>query len=85
MQSKRHATKKKQKKIPTSLFLSFYSVAGFPESKITVTKKTVKEVMTLDDECFDKFYRHTDVLANITSKVEIDDDFDAIFGTQMPK
>ncbi|KAK3529537.1 hypothetical protein QTP70_032053 [Hemibagrus guttatus] len=60
-------------------------VGGLPESTLTVTEKTVKEVMTLDDECFDKFYRHTEELANISSKVEIDDDFDAIFGTQMPK
>lgn len=61
------------------------SVGGLQESTLTVTEKTVKEVMTLDDECFDKFYRHTEELANITSQVEIDDDFDAIFGTQMPK
>lgn len=61
------------------------SVGGLQESTLTVTEKTVKEVMTLDDECFDKFYRHTEELPNIGSKVEIDDDFDAIFGTQMPK
>lgn len=68
------------------LFISvLISVGGLPESTLTVTEKTVKEVMTLDDECFDKFYRHTEELANISSKVEIDDDFDAIFGTQMPK
>ncbi|XP_049320909.1 supervillin a isoform X4 [Astyanax mexicanus] len=60
-------------------------VEGFPETTLTVTEKTVKEVMTLDDECFDKFYRHTEELANVTGKVEISDDFDAIFGTQMPK
>lgn len=60
-------------------------MGGIQESTLTVTEKKVKEVMTLDDECFDKFYRHTDELANITSKVEIDDDFDAIFGTQIPK
>ncbi|XP_047015226.2 supervillin a isoform X6 [Ictalurus punctatus] len=76
---------KKLEKLESFLGRLNSKVAGFPESTITVTKKTVKEVMTLDDECFDKFYRHTDVLANITSKVEIDDDFDAIFGTQMPK
>lgn len=76
---------KKLEKLESFLGRLNSKVAGLPESTLTVTKKTVKEVMTLDDECFDKFYRHTDVLANITSKVEIDDDFDAIFGTQMPK
>ncbi|KAL7856825.1 hypothetical protein SRHO_G00157240 [Serrasalmus rhombeus] len=55
------------------------------ETTLTVTEKKVKEVMTLDDECFDRFYRHTEELANITSKVEINDDFDAIFGPQIPK
>ncbi|XP_053366961.1 supervillin a isoform X3 [Clarias gariepinus] len=60
-------------------------VGGFQESTLTVTEKIVKEVMAPDNESFDKFYRHTEELANITSKVEIDDDFDAIFGAQMPK
>lgn len=59
-------------------------MGGLQESTLTVTEKCIKEVMTLDDESFDKFYRHTEELANITSRVEIDDDFDAIFGTQMP-
>ncbi|KAL6475473.1 hypothetical protein MHYP_G00165130 [Metynnis hypsauchen] len=60
-------------------------VDSLQETTLTVTEKKVKEVMTLDDECFDRFYRHTEELANITSKVEISDDFDAIFGPQMPK
>ncbi|XP_035389107.1 supervillin a isoform X3 [Electrophorus electricus] len=60
-------------------------VDGFQETTLTVTEKSVKEVMTLDDECFDKFYKHTEELVNVASKVEIDDDFDAIFGAQMPK
>ncbi|XP_062859022.1 supervillin a isoform X3 [Trichomycterus rosablanca] len=59
------------------------SKCGLPETTLTVTEKKIKEVMTLDDECFDKFYKHTEELANVTSKVEIDDDFDAIFGNQM--
>ncbi|KAI4902371.1 hypothetical protein NFI96_025871, partial [Prochilodus magdalenae] len=58
---------------------------SFQDTTLTVTEKAVKEVMTLDDEYFDRFYRHTEELANITSKVEISDDFDAIFGSQMPK
>uniref|UniRef100_A0A673YUT6 Supervillin a n=1 Tax=Salmo trutta TaxID=8032 RepID=A0A673YUT6_SALTR len=36
-------------------------VGGLQESTITVTKKTVKDVMNLDDEMFDKFYRHMPV------------------------
>ncbi|KAL7869372.1 hypothetical protein AOLI_G00133600 [Acnodon oligacanthus] len=60
-------------------------VDSLQETTLTVTEKKVKEVMTVDDECFDRFYRHTEELANITSKVEISDDFDAIFGPQMPK
>ncbi|XP_058262152.1 supervillin a isoform X4 [Hemibagrus wyckioides] len=76
---------KKLEKLESFLGRLNSKVGGLPESTLTVTEKTVKEVMTLDDECFDKFYRHTEQLANISSKVEIDDDFDAIFGTQMPK
>ncbi|XP_055785270.1 supervillin-like isoform X6 [Salvelinus fontinalis] len=62
-------------------------VGGLQESTITVTKKTVKGVMNLDDEMFDKFYRHmTEMPLNMNSKVDINDDFDDIFGgTQMPK
>ncbi|XP_047673680.1 supervillin a isoform X15 [Tachysurus fulvidraco] len=76
---------KKLEKLESFLGRLNSKVGGLPESTLTVTEKKVKEVMTLDDECFDKFYRHTEELANISSKVEIDDDFDAIFGTQMPK
>ena len=45
----------------------------------------MKEVMSLEDETFSKFYRHVDELPTLTSKVEIDEDFDAIFGPQTPK
>ncbi|MCI4384422.1 hypothetical protein PGIGA_G00038470 [Pangasianodon gigas] len=76
---------KKLEKLESFLGRLNSKVGGLQESTLTVTEKTVKEVMTLDDECFDKFYRHTEELANISSKVEIDDDFDAIFGAQMPK
>lgn len=41
--------------------------------------------MTLDDETFDKFYRHTEDIAKITSSVEINDDFDDIFGVELPR
>uniref|UniRef100_UPI0037E81915 supervillin a isoform X9 n=1 Tax=Semicossyphus pulcher TaxID=241346 RepID=UPI0037E81915 len=60
-------------------------VSGLPEATITVTEKKVKEVMTLEDETFSKFYRQVEELPVTTNKVEIDDDFDAIFGPQVPK
>ena len=60
-------------------------VSGLPEATISVGQKKVKEVMTLEDETFSKFYRHVEELPSVTSKVEIDDDFDAIFGPQVPK
>ncbi|XP_008298877.1 supervillin a isoform X2 [Stegastes partitus] len=60
-------------------------VSELPEATITVTEKKVKEVMTLEDETFSKFYRQVEELPSITNKVEIDDDFDAIFGPQEPK
>ncbi|XP_030612043.1 supervillin a isoform X2 [Archocentrus centrarchus] len=60
-------------------------VSGLPEATISVTEKKVKEVMTLEDETFSKFYRQVEELPSITNKVEIDDDFDAIFGPQVPK
>lgn len=61
------------------------SVCGLPEATITVTQKKVKEVMTLEDETFSKFYRQVEEFPANTNKVEIDDDFDAIFGPQEPK
>ncbi|XP_019108434.1 supervillin a isoform X6 [Larimichthys crocea] len=60
-------------------------VCGLPEPTITVTQKKVKEVMTLEDETFSKFYRQVEELPVTTNKVAIDDDFDAIFGPQVPK
>ncbi|XP_042254766.1 supervillin a isoform X6 [Thunnus maccoyii] len=60
-------------------------VPGLPEATITVTEKKVKEVMSLEDETFSKFYRHVEELPTITNKVEIDDNFDAIFGPQVAK
>ncbi|KAF7646365.1 hypothetical protein LDENG_00188870 [Lucifuga dentata] len=60
-------------------------VSALPEATVTVTEKKVKEVMSLEDETFSKFYRHVEELPAISSKVEIDEDFDAIFGPQAPK
>ncbi|XP_007560743.2 supervillin a isoform X12 [Poecilia formosa] len=60
-------------------------VPGLPEVTISVTEKKVKEVMNLEDEAFSKFYRHMDELPGSTNRVEIDDDFDAIFDPEVPK
>uniref|UniRef100_A0A673FW54 Supervillin-like n=1 Tax=Sinocyclocheilus rhinocerous TaxID=307959 RepID=A0A673FW54_9TELE len=56
-----------------------FLVSGLQEATIAVTEKSVKEVMTVDDEIFDKFYRHSEDMAKITSRVEINDDFDPYF------
>lgn len=67
------------------LFLSFLSVSGLQETTLTVTEKAVKEVMRLDDEVFSKFYRHmTDIPRSMSSRMHLDEDFDAIFGKQTP-
>ncbi|XP_045918530.1 supervillin a isoform X13 [Micropterus dolomieu] len=60
-------------------------VSGLPEATITVTEKKVKEVMNLEDETFTKFYRQVEELPVTTNRMEIEDDFDAIFGPQVPK
>ncbi|XP_061661137.1 supervillin a isoform X2 [Syngnathoides biaculeatus] len=60
------------------------SKAALPEASVTVTEKKVTEVMSLEDETFSKFYRPVEELPTITSKVELVDDFDAIFGPQVP-
>ncbi|KAJ8396111.1 hypothetical protein AAFF_G00021840 [Aldrovandia affinis] len=60
-------------------------VSGTQETTISVTEKAVKEVMKLDDEIFSKFYRHVADFPSVTGRVEIEDDFDAIFGPQTPK
>ncbi|KAJ3611181.1 hypothetical protein NHX12_021197, partial [Muraenolepis orangiensis] len=57
---------------------------GLPEA-ITVTQKKVKEVMSLEDETFSRFYRHLDQLPAASGKVDIDQDFDAIFDPLLPK
>ncbi|XP_012510298.1 PREDICTED: supervillin [Propithecus coquereli] len=60
-------------------------VGGLQETVLTVTGKSVKEVMKLDDdETFARFYRSVDY--NIPrSPVELDEDFDAIFDPDAPK
>lgn len=61
------------------------SAACLSESTITVTEKKVKEVMALDGETFSKFYRPVGELPATINMVDIDDDFDAIFGPQAPR
>ncbi|KAM3865936.1 supervillin-like [Diretmus argenteus] len=60
-------------------------VAGLQETTLTVTEKAVKEVMKLDDEIFSKFYRHVTDFPRMPTRIELDEDFDAIFGSQGPK
>uniref|UniRef100_A0A8C1YBU2 Supervillin a n=1 Tax=Cyprinus carpio TaxID=7962 RepID=A0A8C1YBU2_CYPCA len=76
---------KKLEKLESFLGRLNSKVSGLQEATIAVTEKSVKEVMTVDDEIFNKFYRHTEDMAKITSGVEINDDFDAIFGEQLPR
>ncbi|CAM5094301.1 unnamed protein product [Eretmochelys imbricata] len=60
-------------------------VGGMQETVLTVTGKSVKEVMKLDDdETFSKFYRHMDC-PTYTVPLELDEDFDAIFDPYAPK
>ncbi|XP_036941045.1 supervillin isoform X1 [Acanthopagrus latus] len=60
-------------------------VAGLQETTITVTEKAVKEVMKLDDEIFSKFYRRVAEFPRMPTRIEINEDFDTIFGSQAPK
>ncbi|XP_067225832.1 supervillin a isoform X12 [Chanodichthys erythropterus] len=76
---------KKLEKLESFLGRLNGKVSGLQEATVAVTEKSVKEVMTLDDETFDKFYRHTEDIAKITSSVEINDDFDDIFGVELPR
>lgn len=60
-------------------------VGGMQETVLTVTGKSVKEVMKLDDdETFAKFYRSMDCTTP-RSPVELDEDFDVIFDPYAPK
>ncbi|XP_004401868.1 PREDICTED: supervillin [Odobenus rosmarus divergens] len=60
-------------------------VGGMQETVLTVTGKSVKEVMKLDDdETFARFYRSMDDSVP-RSPVELDDDFDVIFDPYAPK
>ncbi|XP_057188893.1 supervillin isoform X1 [Triplophysa rosa] len=77
---------KKLEKLETFLGRLNSKVSGLQETTLTVTEKTVKEVMRLDDEIFSKFYRHvTDIPRSMSSRMHLEEDFDAIFGKQTPK
>uniref|UniRef100_A0A6Q2ZBU6 HP domain-containing protein n=1 Tax=Esox lucius TaxID=8010 RepID=A0A6Q2ZBU6_ESOLU len=76
---------KKLDKLETFLGRLNSKVAGLQETTLTVTEKAVKEVMRMDDEIFSKFYRHVADFPRMPSRIEFDEDFDAIFGTQAPK
>lgn len=41
--------------------------------------------MTLEDETFTKFFSQVEELPAAKTTVDIDEDFDAIFGPQVPK
>ncbi|XP_073786661.1 supervillin isoform X41 [Danio rerio] len=74
---------KKLEKLETFLGRLNSKVSGLQETTLTVTEKAVKEVMRLDDEIFSKFYRHmTDIPRTMSSRMHLDEDFDAIFGKQ---
>uniref|UniRef100_A0A8C6UB18 Supervillin a n=1 Tax=Neogobius melanostomus TaxID=47308 RepID=A0A8C6UB18_9GOBI len=51
---------------------------------VSVTQLKVKEVMSLEDETFSKFYRRVDELPSFNN-MELQQDFDHIFGAQQPK
>ncbi|NXC24381.1 SVIL protein, partial [Campylorhamphus procurvoides] len=60
-------------------------VVGMQETVLTVTGRSVKEVMKLDDdETFSKFYRHVDFPSS-SVPLDLDEDFDAIFDPYAPK
>ncbi|XP_063636670.1 supervillin isoform X16 [Pan troglodytes] len=60
-------------------------VGGMHETVLTVTGKSVKEVMKPDDdETFAKFYRNVDY-NKLRGPVELDEDFDVIFDPYAPK
>lgn len=60
-------------------------MADLQETTLTVTEKAVKEVMKFDDEIFSKFYKHVAEFPRMPTRIEIHEDFDAIFGSQAPK
>ncbi|CAH2282190.1 supervillin isoform X3 [Pelobates cultripes] len=60
-------------------------VGGLQDTTLTVTSKSVKEVMKLDDdETFSRFYRPLEI-PNTIVPFDFDDDFDNLFSSEQPK
>ncbi|XP_075127671.1 supervillin isoform X2 [Leptodactylus fuscus] len=60
-------------------------VGGLQDTTLTVTSKSVKEVMKLDDdETFSRFYRPLEFQAS-SAPFLFDDDFDLLFSAEEPK
>ena len=60
--------------------------SGLREATVTVTQQKVKEVMSLEDETFSRFYpRVADPPAPSGGGAEIYEDFDAIFDPLLPR
>ncbi|XP_077413137.1 supervillin isoform X2 [Vanacampus margaritifer] len=73
---------KKLDKLETFLGRINSKVSELQESTLTVTDTAVKEVMKLDDEIFSNFYRRVAQFPNVPSRIELSEDFDAIFGSR---
>ncbi|XP_061551000.1 supervillin-like isoform X12 [Phycodurus eques] len=73
---------KKLDKLETFLGRLNSKVSELQESTLTVTEKAVKEVMKLDDESFSNFYGRVAELPHVPSRIELSEDFDAIFGSR---
>uniref|UniRef100_A0A8C5AA31 HP domain-containing protein n=1 Tax=Gadus morhua TaxID=8049 RepID=A0A8C5AA31_GADMO len=67
-------------------FLGKINRSGLREATVTVTQQKVKEVMSLEDETFSRFYpRVADPPAPSGGGAEIYEDFDAIFDPLLPR
>ncbi|XP_040208550.1 supervillin isoform X13 [Rana temporaria] len=59
-------------------------VGGLQDTTLSVTSKSVKEVMKLDDETFSRFYRPVEIPSSPVD-INFDDDFDILFNSEEPK
>ncbi|XP_077347186.1 supervillin isoform X10 [Lithobates pipiens] len=59
-------------------------VGGLQDTTLSVTSKSVKEVMKLDDETFSRFYRPVEIPSSPVD-INFDDDFDLLFSSEEPK
>lgn len=65
-------------------FVYIWSVGGLQDTTLSVTSKSVKEVMKLDDETFSRFYRPVEIPSSPVD-INFDDDFDILFNSEEPK